>query len=222
LRERILEAARRLCFGGGVEALTARKIAAEVGCSATAIYLHFDSIEHLLHELRMEGHALLADYLRRPSAALDAVERLCAMQREYHRFGVDNPNYFRLMFLGRVDGAELGRLVASEGATLEIVRDAASVGLERGQIRAGLDALVIANTAWMAVHGITSMIVSGHAAVTAPGLEAELIASANAALGAWLAPAAGSARLAPAAESSRLAPGGQGARTRGRASGETS
>ena len=188
LRERILDAARDLCFAEGVAGVSARKIASRVGCSATAIYLHFESIEHVLHEIRMEGHALLTEYLRRPVDA-HAVDRLCAMQREYHRFGLENESYFRVMFLSRVDGGPLGELVMAEGASLGVVRAAAEDGIACGEIDAALDALVIANVCWMSVHGLTSMAVSGHASVTAPGLEPKLLESVVDATRAWLSSA---------------------------------
>ena len=186
LRERLLDAARGLCFEDGVAGVSARKIAARVGCSATAIYLHFKSIEHVLHEIRMEGHALLTSYLQRPDAELHAVERLCRMQREYHRFGLEHQSYFRVMFLSRIDGGPLGELVVAEGASLGVVRAAAARGIARGEIDASLDALVIANVCWMSVHGLTSMVVSGHSAVTAPGLDAKLLDGVTGATRAWL------------------------------------
>jgi len=188
LRERILHAARELCFTTGPEALTARNIAGAVGVSATAIYLHFDSIEHVLHEMRMEGHALLAEYLRRPDARMNAIDRICAMGVEYYSFGIEHPRYFALMF-ARIDRGQLGHLVATEGASLDVVREAARLGIERGEIRSDLDSLVIANVAWMSIHGLTSMVVSGHAAVTAPKLEAELLQGMMQSMQAWLTPA---------------------------------
>jgi AcrR family transcriptional regulator/putative sterol carrier protein len=51
LRSRIVTAARQLCFADGVEALSARRLAAEVGCSPGALYLHFRNLEEILHEL---------------------------------------------------------------------------------------------------------------------------------------------------------------------------
>lgn len=188
LRDRILAAARRLCFAGGVEATSARKIAAEVGCSPGAIYLHFDSLEHVLHEIRLEGHALLGQYLRTPPADLDGTERVCRMQREYHRFGCENASFFRLMFLSRIDAAALGEALLSEGNSLGVVIDAAALGVARGEIRGGLDPVVVANATWMSVHGLTSMVVSGHAAVTAPGRESDLLDAIVAGTEAWLRP----------------------------------
>src|SRR3954451_3895242 len=64
LKRALLDAARRLCFAEGVDGISARKIARDVGCSATALYLHYENVEDVLHHLRMEGHALLARYFR--------------------------------------------------------------------------------------------------------------------------------------------------------------
>jgi len=194
LRDRIVDAARRIVFAHGVDGISARNVAAEVGVSATAIYLHFESIEHLLHEIRMEGHALLTEYLRRPGEEINAIERICAMGYEYYRFGLEHPNYFQLMFLARIDKGQLGQLVMSEGASLDVVREAAKRGIERGEIRSGTDPLVIANVAWMSIHGLTSMVVSGHAATTAPGLEAQLLGGLMESMRAWLVPPASEAR----------------------------
>ena len=89
LKRRILDAARRLYFAHGADGVSARKIAAAVGVSPTAIYLHFRGIDDLLHALRMEGHGKLAEYLRAVDPTLPALERLGAMGRAYHRFGLE-------------------------------------------------------------------------------------------------------------------------------------
>ena len=47
-RQSILEAARDLYAKEGVHALSMRKLADQVGISATAIYRHFDDKEHLI------------------------------------------------------------------------------------------------------------------------------------------------------------------------------
>ncbi len=186
LRASIVEAARGLAFAGGAGSVTARRLAEAAGCSSGAIYLHFDSIEHVLHELRMEGHALLTRYLELPSADLDAVERLCRMQREYQRFGVENPNHFRLMFGRPVEADAPADLSAAEARSLGVVERAAELGIEKGELARDLDPMVVANVTWMSVHGLTSMTVSGHAAVTAAGRTTEVLEGIVRATRAWL------------------------------------
>ena len=55
LRRLILDHARRLLVSDGYDALSMRKIAASAGCSATSIYLHFESKDALTHALISEG-----------------------------------------------------------------------------------------------------------------------------------------------------------------------
>src|SRR5262245_61880509 len=86
LRSAILDAARRLYFAEGAAGVSARKIAAAVGCSPTAIYLYYRNVPDLLEHLRMEGHALLATQLRGVDPTLPAIDRIQAMGRAYHRF----------------------------------------------------------------------------------------------------------------------------------------
>src|SRR6185369_17669538 len=94
LRVAILNAARALCLAHGAGAISARKIAARVGCSATTLYLYYRNLDDLLHHLRMEGHALLAEAFATIDASAPAVERIRAMGREYHRFGLAQRGYY--------------------------------------------------------------------------------------------------------------------------------
>src|SRR5205823_11179587 len=82
-RAAILGAARRLYVAHGASGVSARKIARELGCSPTAIYLYYRSIPDIIEHLRLEGHALLAARLRRVDPKLPALERVRAMGRAY-------------------------------------------------------------------------------------------------------------------------------------------
>ncbi len=185
----ILEAARRLYFEVGPAGVTSRKIAAVVGCTAPAIYRHYDGMQDVFHALRMEGHGLLGSYLDRPSAAMRSDARLVAMQDEYFRFGREHPRYFAMVFPAQLDalGARQAPAIGKqEAATLLIVRDEAARGIERGEIRTDLDPLVVANHCWLAIHSLTSTFVSGHLAFTAPDLCDVLLAEVKESTAAWL------------------------------------
>ena len=166
--------------------MTARKVATTVGVSATAIYRHYASIEDLLHAVRMEGHGLLGGYLGRPPQHLHARERLVAMQELYFRFGREHPRYFAMMFPASLGDAVAPDVGAEEAATLLIVRDAAALGIARGEIRTDLDALLIANYCWLAVHSLTATAVSGHLEMTGPGLADTLLEQVKLSTRRWL------------------------------------
>jgi len=191
LKPAILDAARRLCFTEGVEGISARRIAARVGCSATAIYLHYRNLDDVLHHLRMEGHALLARYFAEVDARLAPRPYLLAMGRAYHRFGVEHPNYYELMFLSRFKDVPRRELVAREMATLMIVRDAVARAIDAGAVRADLDAFATAHGLWSTMHGLTSMAVTGLLVRTAPGDADALLDATIERLERWIMPTAG-------------------------------
>jgi len=175
LKAAILDAARTLCFADGVAGVSARKIARRVGCSATAIYLHYRNLGDVLHHLRMEGHRLLAEYFRAVDPTVPPREQLREMGRAYHRFGLDHPNYYELMFLHRLPEPVAPEFVEQETFTLLLVRDAVESGQDAGAFRRDLEPFAIAHRLWSTMHGFTSLAVVGLLMRTAGGREAELL-----------------------------------------------
>ncbi len=188
LKAAILDAARRLCFSEGMEGISARKIAKQVGCSATAIYLHYRNLDDVLHQLRMEGHSLLAEYFRAVDEGVPPLERLLEIGRAYHRFGKDHPHYYELMFLHRFTDALRREVVQQEIFTLLIVRDAVKSGIDAGVVRRDLDPFTIAHGLWSTMHGITSLAVTGLLVRTAPGKEDALLDGVLESMARWVAP----------------------------------
>ena len=170
----ILAAARRLYLAGGTEAVSARKIAREVGCSPTAIYLYYRSIPALLEELRMEGHAILTRRLQEAAPDAEPLERLLAMGRAYFAFGRDHPSYYALMFSVRPADLPRREAVQREMRTLLVVRDVVQAGIQSGALRRG-DPTVIANALWAQVHGVTALAVSGLLLETTDGHDREVL-----------------------------------------------
>src|SRR5262245_9309953 len=128
LRTAILRAARKLHAARGADGVTARALAQAVGVSPTALYLHFRGIDDVLEQLRMEGHERLAGYLGAAEGS-SAVERIRAMGRAYHRFGVEHPAEFDLMFHDRPAAARRADAVRREMFTLLILRDVVVAGI---------------------------------------------------------------------------------------------
>jgi len=116
LRREILTAVNRLLAEwGGVEKLTMRAVATEVGTTAASIYLHFADKTELVWAALSDKYAELAARM----AAADAAavpggprERLRAQAHAYCRFSLDNPGHYRLMYEVRqpeVDFSRIGR-----------------------------------------------------------------------------------------------------------------
>ena len=188
LKTAVLDAARKLCFSDGVDGVSARKIAREVGCSVTAIYLYYKTFDDVLHHLRMEGHLLLARYFREVDESLPPDARLLEMGRAYHRFGVEHPNYYQLMFLYRFKEVPRREFIQQEIFTLLVVRDVIRSGIDAGMIRADLDPMVLANGVWSNVHGLTSLAVAGLLLQTAPGHHEVLLEAVLDGIRRWVSP----------------------------------
>jgi AcrR family transcriptional regulator len=168
LRRAIFKAARRLFFKHGPDGVSARKIAAVVGCSPTAIYLYYTDLSDLLHHVRMEGHTILARYLTSGSAARSALARIESMGRSYFRFGLENPAFYDLMFLAPASRTAAREVIRQEMFPLILLRDAVKDGIDRGELRPDLDPMLTANALWAQIHGVTSLAVQGLLFETAP------------------------------------------------------
>ncbi|MFP4895639.1 TetR/AcrR family transcriptional regulator [Paraburkholderia sp. EG304] len=115
LRERILDAARRIVVREGFAALSMRKIADAIEYSPATLYLHFASRDDIARALCEEGYAqLLASFVPRVHIA-DPAERLKALGRAYVAFGVEHPETYRLIFMEdpSYTGAALGGAAAA-------------------------------------------------------------------------------------------------------------
>ena len=162
LRRTILDRARRLLVEVGYNNLSMRKIARAVGCSATSIYLHFENKDALIHALIDEGMARLNEALQdRAAAHADPAERLEVLSRGYVHFGLDNPEYYEVMFM--LHPERMARYPAEKyrraRRNLELFAEALTAGAEAGQFDVE-DPVVAANVLWAALHGAVALLLA--------------------------------------------------------------
>ena len=106
-RVEILQAARRLLIDGGVEQVTVRGIATELGMTAPALYRYFDSRESLLGALCNSLYDELADDLL---AARDAdpdvplKKRFLITSYAFRQWALDHRSEFGLLFGAPIPG----------------------------------------------------------------------------------------------------------------------
>jgi len=163
LRRRILDTARHLLVQEGYQALSMRKIADAIGYSATSIYLHFDGKDALLHTLIHEGMMELRDRLddtasEHPEAP---VERLRALCECFVEFGLENPEYYEIMFQLRPERMERYPPEKYRAArqNLEFFAQALEAGAEQGIFQVD-DSQVSASTIWASLHGTVSLLLA--------------------------------------------------------------
>jgi AcrR family transcriptional regulator len=179
-RQLLLDAASAILQASGPDALTMRRIAAEVGCSTSVLYTMFGGKAGVAEALWREG-------FERLRAALEAVEgddpltRLAAMGQAYRANALANPAYYSVMFARPIPGFEPSPEAYAESLRpLELLVDAVADCVTTGVFRT-VDPAHIARVLWAAAHGSVSLELAGYeGAVDAASTYDDLLAGAAA------------------------------------------
>ena len=177
-REAIVAAAEELLLeSASEEAVSIRAVADAVGLTPPAIYRHFPDKHHLIFEVCNRQFARMADEVAAMAGATsDPLEAIAAAARGYARFGLENPEHYRVMFMGHADQTpeqyadEKVMETGSFAFLVALVQEAIDEGALRPELR---DALPLAHTLWAAVHGVVSLAVA-KPNLPAPGVDEQL------------------------------------------------
>jgi AcrR family transcriptional regulator len=104
-KEEIVEAALRVTREGGIDSLTARSLAAELGASTRPMFTYFETVDELKHEVHEAAKGIYKTYIERGLA--EPVPFLGVGQNTI-RFAREEPELFRLLFLQKPDGTDGG------------------------------------------------------------------------------------------------------------------
>ena len=104
-KEEIVSAALNVARRKGVDAVTAREVAAELRVSPRPIFTWFDSMEQLKAEVYELAKRLYRDYIER---GLAGPIPFLGVWQQYLAFARDEPELYRLLFLTRPDGVSGG------------------------------------------------------------------------------------------------------------------
>ncbi|WP_067975884.1 TetR/AcrR family transcriptional regulator [Nocardiopsis trehalosi] len=171
-RERLIAAAAELLGEGGPDAVTLRGVGERVGVSRTAPYRHFRDKGDLLAAVAAADFAMLNGTTAAILAeARDTVGGLRALLSAYVRFGIENPEHYRLLFGEYAPDHEA--LHAAGGDLLGDCADFLARGQAAGEIRPG-DPRDLAILGFSSVHGLVVLALSGHLAHKGFSTEAEL------------------------------------------------
>jgi AcrR family transcriptional regulator len=176
-REQIVAAARRLFAAGGLDQVSMRNIAREVGITQAAIYQHFQDKGEILFEII---EAFFAELIEAHDGitvrARDPIERMKLFMRAYVENGLARPDEYRLVFMtewpdipGKTvhlpePGVELltkGQI--SYGQLHDRMRDLIDAGLVRD-----MDPTLAAEAVWAAGHGIVALLITHRDMITSP------------------------------------------------------
>ncbi|NLD75136.1 MAG: TetR/AcrR family transcriptional regulator [Acidimicrobiales bacterium] len=161
-RQTILDAADRLLMESASEdAVSIRAVADAVGLTAPTIYRHFTDKSHLLFEVCAVHFDRFDREVIAPVAERveDPIEALREMAHAYVRFGLEDPEHYRIMFMGHADHTpeqyDDHQILSTGcfGTVVAVVERAVETGRLR-RIDGG--PLMTAYVLWSALHGIVA------------------------------------------------------------------
>jgi AcrR family transcriptional regulator len=133
---RLLTSAVRCFAANGYHATTTRDIAAGVGLSPAALYVHFPSKELVLFEIIRTGHEAALAYIQDPEidAAEGAADRLAAIVRRYTAWHARHHVAARVCQneLAGLTPAHYDEIIRIRHLTNEVFRDVIGRGIAEG------------------------------------------------------------------------------------------
>ena len=153
----LIETAARLLAQDGPNALTTRRLAAEVGASTMAVYTHFEGMDDLRRAVRLEWFKRLSERLAQVPRTTDPVADLAAQGWAYFSNAVENKHMFRAMFVEPIDDAVVA---GSAVDALQVLVDTVQRCIDDGRLRPG-DASARALQIWMMGTGVLVACLAG-------------------------------------------------------------
>lgn len=160
-KARLCVVAERRFAEGGVDSVTMRQLANELGCSPMTPYRYFRDKDEILAAVRTAAFDRFADALETAGAGItDPHERARATGRAYLDFAFGQPNAYRLMFdMSQPDDDRYPDLArAGERARATMSGNLESMA-EGGQVHG--DPEVLGYVIWAAIHGLVVLRLAG-------------------------------------------------------------
>jgi AcrR family transcriptional regulator len=161
-RQRILDAADAQFRRGGLDAISIRRVAADVGLSPMAIYRHYESKDALVEALVQTGLRRFESFLGRAEGGRSPVERVRALAQAYLEFAFAHPHVFDLLFLTRRPSDEpfMHEYKARTSPSFDILYRAVQDGIA-SKAFVERDPLDVALSVWAYGHGLIALFVAG-------------------------------------------------------------
>ena len=161
-RNAIVDAARDMISEIGLDQMSLRRLATQLGVTAPALYAHVTDKSDLLRAIAEEGfQELVARY--EVLDASDPLGHVRALTRAYVDQALAEPEIFRLMFLFRPSGIALDvdNVLASASTAFEIPLAAVQTAQAAGRLDPTRDPLLVGLTLWTIAHGAASVVLLG-------------------------------------------------------------
>lgn len=161
-RAAVIEAARAALEKTGVESLSFRQVARDLGVTAPALYAYVEDKQELLEAVATAHFEDLVARFEAVRVDLPALDRIRLLSRAYVDHALASPALFRLMF--RFPPRPTGGADAFPPATraFEVAASATDEAIETG-VFAAQDPLLANLAMWAALHGVAEVLLMGFA-----------------------------------------------------------
>lgn len=177
IRAQLVDAGIAILERDGLQAISVRKLAAEVGASTMAVYTHFGSMTGVVDALSAEIFARFGKALADVPHTEDPVADFFVMGAAYRQFALTNPQHYQLMF-GTSVPASLSSIrrdltvtghATSRDASFQTLCESVRRMTEAGRIRNDGEAAV-AGRIWSICHGAVTLEMAGFFGTEGHGL----------------------------------------------------
>jgi AcrR family transcriptional regulator len=160
-RARLCEAAERRFAKHGVDGVSMRQLADELGCSAMTPYRYFRDKQEILAAVRAAAFDRFADAMEKAAAIPgDAVTKARAVGEAYIRFALRDQRAYRLMFdLSQPDQDRFPDLMRASARARQTMSSFVERMVEEG-VLAG-EPEVLGQLFWAASHGLVLLHLAG-------------------------------------------------------------
>ena len=171
VRDRLIAGGIRLLERDGLQALSVRNLAAEVGTSTMAVYTHFGGMTGVVDAVATEAFSRFTRALTDAPQTDDPVADFFVMGAAYRAFALANPQRYQLIFGAASPAAVAGHrtdLTSAGGATqrgewaasFQALRTGVQRMIAAGRIRDDGE-LTIAGRLWSLSHGAVMLELAG-------------------------------------------------------------
>jgi len=161
IRKQILDASMKLFIEEGFGNVTIRRIADLIEYSPTTVYLYFKDKDEIFASLHDIGFEKMQDFNRTLASIQNPLVRLHKMGENYLQFGMENPEYYNLMF---ILGEPMKKLADPDcpwklgDAALDRLEVTVNECMEKGYLAKG-DPRLVSFSVWSFVHGLVSLAI---------------------------------------------------------------
>lgn len=161
IRSLILEESMKLFVEEGFSKVSVRKIAERVQYSPTTLYLYFKDKNEILFYCCESGFKKMLKQNIALGLISDPIERLHQMGVNYLNFGLQNPEYYDLMFIQEAPMSaliDMGAGWSSGDQALEALKMIVQDAMDKGFLVPS-KVETVAMAVWSMVHGLVSLAI---------------------------------------------------------------